>query len=259
MRATDNTRITLTVKQLKRLVREARRDRIDDPSSVIDGTAEVRKAIAEMKKMGDDAAKVKEMQELLDSITPEALAGAVSARDARVAASRAIYQQYKPVSDAAKKLADAIGAKGDVFFSVRKNARRIGVMLTQKEEDDASYARVVKVITDPEFQAQHKEAKKVIERVVSALDEAKKLLEECGMSGSTSWQTDLYARNARGEMQRLREGFKDSIRGAATAAMGFIRRIASKLWDLVPRFRRDMDVAAVQLEDYNQYLEEALG
>ena len=242
----ENSKITLTIGQLRKLVKEAR----IDPDSVMDGNEMVEKIIDEMKKVGDQAEQIAQMEQLLAKFSKKTVEKALAAKELSAAARAAVKADSKPLDQAAKQLADLIGADNNVFFSVKMKTERIGVLLT-RASSELSYSKIVTKLTDPDFLEEHKKMQKLGKDLIDLLDKAKAMLSSEELKAS--WTADLYSQDPdTGDMQHLEEGFMDGIKDAFHKVVDWFGNVFNKL---LPRKQEEYAVAA---ESYDGMLDSLL-
>jgi phosphopantetheinyl transferase (holo-ACP synthase) len=230
----------------KKSVKEAR----IDPDSVMDGNEMVQKILGEMKEVGEDAEKIEKMEELIAKFSKKTMEKAIAAKDLRAAARAAVKADCKPLDQAAKQLADMIGADSNVFFSVKMKTERIGVLLT-RSADELSYGKIAAKLTDPEFLEEHKKMRKLGKELIALLEKAKEMLGDDALKAS--WSADLYSQDPdTGDMQHLEEGFMDGIKDAFHKVVDWFGNVFNRL---LPRKQEEYAVAA---ESYDGMLDSLL-
>lgn len=256
-RISDSTKVTLTLNQIKRLVKEASKF---DPELVADGNKLVNEAIKQLEKTTDGIEKVTEYRDLLKKFTSQAIEKARQAKAAKSAADAMVKTDAKPLDDAAKRLADLLQTNEDVFFSARENGHKVGIILTTVKKvisQDDSNAAILERLQDPEFIRKNEKLRGLSERMLTILEEARDQLREIGFFDKGE---EELTRKAQGlysldddEFIPLKEGFVERLGGKI---MAMLRKAGEWIRGFLPSYARQETRYVSELEEWNNYLED---
>ena len=259
----ESTKVTLTLGQIKRLVKEASKF---DPELVADGNKLVKEAIKTMEQNAENIEKIDRLRELVGRFTSEAVEKARQAKAASSAAAAQVKADAKPLDDAAKELATTLDINGDVFFSAKQNGQKVGVILTTVKKvisQDQSNAAILERLEDPEFIANNEKLRGISQRMIAMLEEARDQLREIGFFDKgeeelTQKAQGLYTLDDdEGEFTPLKEGFKDIMGKVGAGFMRAIRKVGE--WfqrTFLPDYSEQEAEYVETLDEWNGYVAE---